>query len=110
MTFDQLGDPSFYPMLEAQAQYAHDAANTFYEMTAEFPHIAEHLQRLEQIEHDADQRVGERVLLDDEDAVHESVEDGLANTVRRRARGVTRRRVDPSPRERAADDPHRAPS
>jgi uncharacterized protein Yka (UPF0111/DUF47 family) len=54
MTFDPLGDPSFYPMLEAQAQYAHAAANTFYEMTAEFPQITEHLQRLEQIEHDAD--------------------------------------------------------
>ena len=54
MTFDPLGDSSFYPMLEAQAQYAHAAANTFYEMTAEFPQITEHLQRLEQIEHDAD--------------------------------------------------------
>ncbi len=54
MTLDPADDAVFYTMLEAQARYAYDAANTFYEMTAEFPTIAEHLLRLETIEHEAD--------------------------------------------------------
>ena len=54
MIFGAKPDTSFYNVLEAQAQAANEAAQTFYALTADFGHIAVHLDRLEQIEHKAD--------------------------------------------------------
>jgi predicted phosphate transport protein (TIGR00153 family) len=45
---------SFYDLLEAQAQAAHDAAKEFYVLAQDFAQTTEHSQAIKQIEHDAD--------------------------------------------------------
>ena len=54
MIFGNRPDTSFYTLLEAQAQAANEAAQTFYALTGDFGHLAEHLGRMESIEHQAD--------------------------------------------------------
>jgi len=48
-------DLSFYDLLEGQAQSAYDAAREFHALSQDFGHLDQHLQKLDAIEHDADQ-------------------------------------------------------
>jgi predicted phosphate transport protein (TIGR00153 family) len=55
MLFPHKKDHSFYDLLDAQAQSAHDAAATFNALVLDFPQIRKYLKKLEDIEHEADQ-------------------------------------------------------
>ena len=46
---------TYYDLLDAQAQAAHQAATTFHALVGDFANIADYLKQLEQIEHEADE-------------------------------------------------------
>jgi predicted phosphate transport protein (TIGR00153 family) len=48
-------DPTFYNLLEAQAEAAQRAAQAFHTMAQDFAHLSEHAQAIKQIEHEADE-------------------------------------------------------
>ena len=48
-------DLTFYKMLEAQAESAHQAAKEFHALTRDFSNMQQHITRIEEIEHEADE-------------------------------------------------------